>query len=308
MKIKAIALALALLVVLLSACGRNLVIPEVGSVAEELPPQDEQVIHPLYPPVEPSSQPSEPQPSLTPLPMTVDYSALQSYPTTPVKWGPGTHKDSLGRSLACVDLQKKYGDMGAHFIGSDNEMITLTFDQGYENGYTAAILDTLKEKNVQAIFFITGDYFRRETELIQRMIDEGHIIGSHSNKHIDFSTQPAEKCYEDILWLHEQMKEQFAYEMRLFRYPSGTFNEQSLALMQQVGYEPVFWSFGYADWDPNKQMSPEAAMTKIKEYLHPGEIMLLHSVGETNSLILDELIDYIRDQGYTIAPYPELLD
>ena len=304
MKIRTLAVLLAVL--LLAACSRELVIPEVSG--SDVPPpsssQEEPVIHPLYPPID---EP-QPAPELPPIPMTVDYAALSSYSTTPVKWGPGVHKDELGRSLACVDLQKKYGDMGAHFMGSDTGIITLTFDQGYENGFTPAILDTLKEKEVQAIFFITGDYFNREKELIGRMIDEGHIIGSHSNKHIDFSSQPAEKCYEDIRWLHEQVKETFGYEMRLFRYPSGTFNEQSLALMQQVGYEPVFWSFGYADWDPNKQMSQEDAMKKIKEFLHPGEIMLLHSVGETNSLILDELIDYIRDQGYTIAPQAELLD
>jgi len=243
------------------------------------------------------------------LSMTADFLKLSELPNEGVIWGPGTHKDELGRSIACEGLQNEYGErFGAYFIGPEDEKtVTLSFDQGYENGYTPAILDTLKEKNVQAIFFLTGHYLRTQPELVQRMIDEGHILGNHSDNHkvycIDIS---AEESREDALYMQEALRNDFDYEMRLFRFPEGEFSEQSLALMQEMGYTSVFWSFAYADWDPNNQPEPEAAKEKILSYVHPGEIMLLHSVSSTNAQILGDVIDSIRDMGYEVGVLEEL--
>lgn len=263
------------------------------------------------PPVisQPEEAPEQEEKSLPALSMNVDLDSLQSLSTDLVKWGPGTAKDEFGRSPACVDLQEKYGEKyNAVFIApKEGNTITLSFDQGYENGYTAPILDVLKEKNVQAIFFLTGYYVRSQPELVQRMIDDGHILGSHSDGHkIYCSELSIDESIKDAKWMQDHLRENFGYEMRIFRFPEGVFSEQSLALVQQLGYQSVFWSFAYSDWNPNNQPEPAAALERITSYLHPGEIMLLHSVSKTNSEILPQVIDIIREKGYKLCMFDEL--
>lgn len=240
--------------------------------------------------------------------MSADFLQIGTLDNKSVLWGPGTHQDALGRSTACIGLQDQYEKYGAYFIAPETEnTVTLSFDQGYENGYTAPILDTLKEKEVRAIFFLTGHYVRSQPELVQRMIDEGHILGNHSDSHKVYCEELSiEESFEDAKWMQDYLRDNFDYEMRLFRFPEGKFSEQALALMQQMGYKSVFWSFAYSDWDVKNQPSPTAAMEKIMKYLHPGEIMLLHSVGSTNAEILPQVIDTIRDKGYIVAPFASI--
>ena len=249
-----------------------------------------------------SSTPSSSS-ALPALAMSADFLQIGTHSNKSVLWGPGTHQDSLGRSTACVGLQEKYKDYNALFIGPESEKtVVLTFDQGYENGYTTPILDALKEKNVRAVFFLTGHYVRSQPELVQRMIDDGHILGNHSDSHKVYCEElSVEDSFEDAKWMHDYLRDNFNYEMRLFRFPEGKFSEQSLALMQQMGYQTLFWSFAYKDWDVNSQPSTNEAMERILKYLHPGEIMLLHSVSATNAAIMPNLIDAIRERGYTVG-------
>lgn len=240
--------------------------------------------------------------------MSADFLQIGTLSNEVVLWGPGTHQDNLGRSTDCIALQEKYKGYGAYFIAPETEnTVTLSFDQGYENGYTAPILDALKEKGVRAIFFLTGHYVRTEPELVKRMMDEGHILGNHSDSHKVYCKElDIEQSFEDAKWMQDYLRDNFDYEMRLFRFPEGQFSDQSLALMQQMGYKSIFWSFAYKDWDVNNQPEASAAMDKITKYLHPGEIMLLHSVSKTNAEILPQLIDTIREKGYTIAPFSDI--
>ncbi len=317
-----LALLLCLCLALQTACARrNLKAaaetpapPESSSVSEEPSSEPEPESEPEEAPEEPSSQEEsseEPsQDTREALPMVADVGTLADASTELVPWGPGLQQDpQTGRSVACEALQKQYGEpYGAYFIGpADAGTVTVTFDQGYENGYTASILDTLKEKNVRAIFFLTGHYVRTEPELVQRMIDEGHVLGSHSDKHkIYCHDLTVEESIEDAMTMQTILRDQFGYEMRLFRFPEGAFSRQSLELMQSLGYHSVFWSFAYADWDVNNQPDPAAALEKITKYLHPGEIMLLHSVSSTNASILGSVIDAARAAGYEVGPFPEL--
>jgi peptidoglycan-N-acetylmuramic acid deacetylase len=263
---------------------------------------------------EPSSIPDEPEesdseesePEEKPaLAMSADFLSLADLSDDLVTWGPGVQLNDENRPIACVSLQEQYGDYDAYFIApSEDKTVTLTFDQGYENGYTSAILDTLKEKNVTAVFFLTGHYLRSQPELVQRIIDEGHVVGSHSDSHKVYCSElTIEESYQDALGMQEALRTDYNYEMRLFRFPEGQFSEQSLALMQSMGYKSLFWSFAYADWDTSNQPTKEAAMERILQYLHPGEIMLLHSVSSTNAAILGDLIDEIRARGYEIGPF-----
>lgn len=198
---------------------------------------------------------------------TGDISALDN---TLQGWGQGVQFDSLNRPQGAVTAQGKYGKYSADFIRtdeSDAKRIYLTFDEGYENGYTSQILDVLKEKNCPAVFFVTMPYVKQQPELIRRMIDEGHIVGNHSVTHPSggLPSQSREQQERELLDLHDYVKENFGYEMSLFRYPAGKFSEQSLAIVQSVGYTSVFWSFAYKDWDPDNQPEETAALAKLKE-------------------------------------------
>ena len=221
----------------------------------------------------------------------------QYYSTEKVIWGPG-RAENHQRPTDPVNLQQSYGALGAQFIMSDDKFICLTFDEGYENGYTPRILDTLKEKGVKAIFFVTYDFVKDNPELIERMIDEGHIIGNHTYRHYTMDEVSQEEAQEEIVFLDKYMKENFKYRMTLFRFPKGEFSENTLALANSLGYKSVFWSFAYADWDTNNPSDQQEAFDTITSYTHNGEIMLLHAVSETNAAILGKVIDQVRSQGY----------
>lgn len=221
----------------------------------------------------------------------VDYSA------EPVIWGPGNIKDHE-RPTDPEKLQNKYSEMSGQWLLPEQKTICLTFDEGYENGYTAQILDTLAEKKVKAIFFCTYDYVRDNPELVQRMINEGHILANHSYSHYNMTEIDLETAEEEITLMHDYVEENFNYSMGYFRFPEGVFSEQTLALAAQLGYRSVFWSFAYEDWDADNPPDETEAFEKITSSTHDGEIMLLHAVSATNANILGSVIDNIREQGY----------
>lgn len=225
---------------------------------------------------------------------------VKNYSTDKVIWGPG-RADNHAQPADPVALQQRFGPLGAKFISSADNEICLTFDEGYENGYTPAILDTLKEKNVKAIFFVTYDFARDNMDLIKRMIDEGHTVGNHTYRHYTMDEVSEEVATEEIVFLDSFIKENFNYKMKLFRFPKGEFSERTLALAKELGYTSVFWSYAYADWDTQNPPDPQEALKSILDHTHSGEIMLLHAVSQTNAEILGEAIDGARNQGYTFT-------
>ena len=188
---------------------------------------------------------------------------------------------------------------GGICLGSnETKYIYLTFDSGYEAGYTEKILETLKENDVKATFFITSHYLNTASELVERMIEEGHIIGNHTVNHKSMPSITDQEIEKEVMQLHHALYEKFNYEMKYIRPPKGEFNERTLKKCEQLGYKTVMWSFAYCDWDENKQPSIEEAEKKILENLHSGEIMLLHSNSKTNSEVLDKIIKEAKNQGY----------
>lgn len=222
---------------------------------------------------------------------------LSNYSSEKVIWGPGRGENHQ-RPADPVKLQKEYEELGAKFIMEDEKYICLTFDEGYENGYTPAILDTLKQKGVKAIFFVTYDFAKANPDLIERMIDEGHIIGNHTYRHYTLDEVSSETATEEISFLHNYMKENFKYRMTLFRFPEGSFSEQTLALADELGYDSVFWSFAYEDWNADNPGDPVESLKTVTDNFHNGEIMLLHAVSNTNAEILGDIIDSAQEQGY----------
>lgn len=213
-------------------------------------------------------------------------------------YGQGVQTDNRNRTMGALDFNSRYGELNATAIDEDSEKITLTFDQGYENGYTAEILDTLKEKKVKAIFFLLQDYAEKNPELVKRMIDEGHIVGNHSVHHYSMPGLDQSSCESEIMDFHKYMQENYDCNMTLFRPPMGEFSEFSLGVTANCGYSTMLWSFAYADWDVDNQPDKAQATEKLISAAHPGAIYLLHSVSQTNAEILGEVIDGIRDEGF----------
>lgn len=229
-----------------------------------------------------------------------DAVAAQNYNTEKVVWGPG-RAENHQQPTDPVMLQGQYKNLGASFLLDDGKKLCLTFDEGYENGYTPSILDTLKEKNVKAIFFVTYDFAKDNPDLIKRMIDEGHIVGNHTYRHYTMDEVGRDVATEEIMFLDSYIKEQFNYKMTLFRFPKGEFSEDTLALAKELGYRSIFWSFAYADWDTQNPTDKNEAYNEITTYIHPGEIMLLHAVSQTNAEILGDVIDEVKNQGYSFT-------
>ncbi len=186
------------------------------------------------------------------------------------------------------------------YIGNNQEkFLYLTFDEGYENGYTAQILDVLKQKNVPATFFITGDYIKRNEDLVKRMIEEGHIVGNHSMNHPSFPTLKSEvKIKEELKSLEEILMEKFQYQMTYFRPPKGEYSKFSLQCINNMGYTTVLWSFAYDDWDVKKQNREDYAKKIITSNFHNGSIILLHAVSKDNANVLDYVITQAIELGY----------
>lgn len=200
-------------------------------------------------------------------------------------------------------LKFDYKTYDAHYVGDTSRpVLYLTFDEGYEKGYTASILDTLKANDVKAIFFVTYPYLVGNPDLINRMNAEGHIVANHSNHHPSMPkyANDAQKFNRELLDVEEKYKEITGSDMpKLFRPPMGHYSEKSLALTQQLGYKTVFWSFAYSDYKVDQQPSHESAKKIIFDNLHNGSIMLLHAVSKTNTDILDSVIKEAKAMGYT---------
>lgn len=194
-----------------------------------------------------------------------------------------------------------------HTDSTDDKVIYLTFDAGYENGNVEKILNVLKEQNVPAAFFVLGNLITKNQSLIQRMFDEGHLVCNHTYTHKSMVNKSAEEFKRELTALEDACKELIGQDLdKYYRPPEGRFDEASLKYAQEMGYRTVFWSFAYADWDNNSQISAEKAKSKILENIHNGEVMLLHPTSSTNAEILDEIIATLKSQGYRFGTLDEL--
>ena len=197
----------------------------------------------------------------------------------------------------------------AAYIGNVGEKVLyLTFDAGYENGCTAKILDTLKEKQVPAAFFLVGNYIRQSPDLVRRMVAEGHTVGNHTMHHYDMSRLSDKAAFsKELTDLEALYKETVGQELpKYYRPPQGIYSEENLKMAQELGYKTLFWSLAYVDWNNDAQPTREAAFAKLLPRTHNGAVVLLHSTSKTNAEILGELIDKWKEAGYRFSTLDEL--
>lgn len=229
--------------------------------------------------------------------MTASDAGYEAYANTMYGWG-------LKKNVnAPPEIPKAIEDLmaanHAYYLDTIPRSLYLTFDEGYENGYTAQILDVLKENNVPAAFFVTGPYLEKEEELVRRMFDEGHIVGNHTVHHPSMpQLESTDKAAEEVVKLTEMCKEKYGQDMKYFRPPRGEYSERTLRLTSDLGYTNVFWSFAYKDWDVKNQKGTEYAYDQIKKGVHDGAVLLLHAVSKDNADVLDRVIKDLKSEGY----------
>lgn len=198
-------------------------------------------------------------------------------------------------------IDKRHGD------DCEEKVIYLTFDAGYENGNISKILDVMKKENVTGAFFILGNLIEKNSDLVVRMFDEGHLVCNHTYSHKAMVKRSKGDVDSELKRLENLCLERTGRSLsKYYRPPEGKFDETSMQYVSELGYKTVFWSFAYADWDNNAQMSAEKAKKKVLENIHNGEVMLLHPTSSTNAEILADVIKELKAQGYRFGTLDEL--
>ncbi len=225
-------------------------------------------------------------------------------------FGFGYAKDGVAHDIT-VNNQARFDGFDVNALAWDNKteekVLYLTFDCGYAyEDLVPRILNTLKEKQVSSAFFCTMQYLKSDGDMVQRMIDEGHIVGNHTATHpSDCSALTRGELAEEIRRVHNYLRTEFGYNSRYFRFPTGAYSHNALDLVCSVGYRSVFWSIAHRDWDPDDQPGVEVSFQTVTERLHPGAVILLHSTSPDNVAMLGRFIDYARQNGYTFRSLDE---
>lgn len=302
---KAIAAILLIIIIILTGCGNR------GDHINE----DQEL---------PAGQDSQAQPEATGTDVSASdveiTSEAESIPEKPEPFVDKLTPEALGWGLsfgesgtqpagnASPEELKQYD---AYFMGdADENVIYLTFDCGYENGNTEPILDALKKHDAPATFFVVGHYLETEPDLVKRMVEEGHAVGSHTYHHPDVNTLPDlpafQKEMDDVAELFTQITgEQLSM---YYRPPEGKCGINNLKMAQELGYSTILWSLAYVDWDADHQPSHKDALEKLTARIHPGAVVLLHNTSQTNGEILDELLTAWEDMGYSFMPLSDLTE
>lgn len=190
----------------------------------------------------------------------------------------------------------------AYYVDKNTKekVIYLTFDCGYENGFTPKILDVLKKKKVKAMFFVTKTFIRDNVDLVKRMKEEGHLVGNHTSTHPSLPSKSVEEIKKEIEDCASYCKEATGYEMDPYiRPPKGEYSERTLQVTKDLGYKTIFWSMAYLDYDVNNQPGKAYVVEHFKKYYHPGAIPLMHNVSQSNAEALEEIVDYLQNMGYS---------
>ncbi len=226
---------------------------------------------------------------------------------TVYRWGLKRNKNSIPPEVGSIEKTALYKYGGKYIGNSEKKVLYLTFDEGYEQGYTEQILDVLRDNNVKAVFFVTGPYLDRNPELIRRMIEEGHEVGNHTVHHYSLPEKTQSVIESEILELDRVFYEKYGKHMRTLRPPRGEYNEATLEVARGLNHTCIMWSFAYEDWLLNKQRGTEYAYKMVMDHLHNGAVLLLHAVSKDNANALDRIIKDAKKQGYSFGTVDELL-
>lgn len=234
-------------------------------------------------------------------------SAPIAIPVSAADWGLSFQTEGappVGNATA-----EELAQYNACYVGdTSKKIIYLTFDCGYENGFTEPILDTLKKHNAPAAFFVVGNMIESAPDIIRRMADEGHIVGNHTYHHPDMSAIADKTAFQQELTAVEEAYNRVTGQTmpKMYRPPQGKYSATNLQMAKELGYCTYFWSLAYVDWYVDKQPTKEQAFDKLLTRIHPGAVVLLHSTSATNAAIMDELLTKWKELGYTFGALSDL--
>lgn len=261
----------------------------------------------------PTPEPTK-APTVTPTPIVVadiDVSKYNIYSSKAEGWGIGKNTEHKQPTAWGYDDKYKFDEVGAWYVDKnateDDKVIYLTFNCGYEVGYTEGFLEVLKKHDVKASWFVLEEYIRQCPEEIRWLMENGHLVGSHSAYHLNYGTSSPEAVIKDMLKNEQRMRDYVGLEMdKIMRPPSGYYNEQTLRIMQDLGYKTYFWSLAYPDWDPNDQPSEEYILNYFKANHHNGAIAVIHITSGKGMKVLDEVITMLKAEGYRFGLVTEI--
>ena len=230
------------------------------------------------------------------------YSAVQTG-----SWG--LHFGTAGQPPQGPESPGQLDAYDAYYLGDTREKVLyLTFDAGYENGCTERILEVLEKHNAPAAFFLVGNYLEKNPDLVRQMVDQGHIVGNHTQSHSDMSAITDPQAFaRELAAVEEKFLEITGKELpKFYRPPQGVYSQKNLENAKNLGYKTIFWSLAYADWDNQNQPAPQAALQKLLGRTHNGAVILLHSTSKTNAEILDSLLTQWKNEGYRFETIDKL--
>ena len=265
------------------------------------------------PTTEPTKAPTA-TPVITQAPIVVgdlDVSKYAGYSNKAEGWGIGKNTDHQQPTAWGYDEKYKFDEVGAWYVDKnateDDKVIYLTFNCGYEVGYTPGFLEVLKKHDVKASWFVLEEYIRQCPEEIRWLMENGHLVGSHSAYHLNYGTSSPEAVIKDMLKNEQRMRDYVGLEMhKIMRPPSGYYNEQTLRIMKDMGYKIYFWSLAYPDWDPNDQPSEEYILNYFKANHHNGAIPVIHITSGNGMKVLDEVLTMLKAEGYRFGLVSEI--
>lgn len=233
-----------------------------------------------------------------------DYS---KYPNNSYEWyivRKEKHEKAGGGIPAGINLP----DYNAYYLNTktNEKVIYLSFDCGYENGYTKKILKTLKKHNAKAVFFVTKPFIEGSPELVKQMKKEGHLVGNHTCTHPSLPGKSVSGIRKEIRDCAKAFKQATGLRMDPFiRPPMGAFSERSLKVTKDMGYSTIFWSMAYYDYDTEKQPGKDYVVKHFKENYHKGALPLIHNISRSNCEALDDVLTFLEKKKYRFGTLDE---
>ncbi|MBR1931179.1 MAG: polysaccharide deacetylase family protein [Lachnospiraceae bacterium] len=192
-------------------------------------------------------------------------------------------------------------EVSAGEIIMDCKKIALTFDDGPHPYYTEQLLDGLKERNVQATFFVTGEHAKLHPDVIRRMKEEGHLIGNHTYSHIQLTSDNRESFKEELIRTNEVLREITGEDVLFVRPPYGTWDK---SLEAEVNMFPVLWTVDPLDWcSDNAACVASNVVGKARE----NDIILMHDYYDSSVTAALSIVDELLAEGYTFVTVDDIL-
>lgn len=191
-------------------------------------------------------------------------------------------------------------------VETEEKKIAISFDCAWGDEYSEKLLEILREKNVKATFFMTGQWVENFPETVKKIAEEGHELGNHSETHPQMTDLSADGCKSELLKAHEKVKELTGVEMTLFRPPYGAYNDTVIKAAGDLGYQTIQWDVDSLDW---KDYGRESIINTVCNHAHlgNGSIILMHNGAKYTNEALAEMLDKIIAEGYEIVPVSELV-